>query len=398
MGRTKVKQTLRDVSLINKRVLMRVDFNVPLKGDAVADDTRIRAALPSIRYVLAQGGKLVLMSHLGRPDGKVVEAYRLDAVARHLSFLLGQEVLKIDDVIGERARATVEQLQPGQCMMLENLRFEPGEKANDHHFAQALATLADVYVNDAFGVSHRAHASVAAITQYLRPAVAGFLLEKELLYLQAAMQSPRRPFTAILGGSKVSDKIAVIEALIRKADNILIGGGMANTFLYAKGHNVGKSLLEADKAQLACHLMEVALAANVRLLLPQDVVVATEVKDGVDTQVVASDSIPSHQLALDIGPKTAMQFAKVIDQSALVVWNGPMGVFEIEAFAGGTRAIAQALAQSSARTIVGGGDSAAAINALGFAKQVDHISTGGGASLEMLEGKRLPGVESLSDK
>lgn len=392
------KKTIRDVKVKDQRVLVRVDFNVPMdERGRITDDTRIQAALPTIKYLIQEGAKVILVSHLGRPKGKVDPRYSLAPVAEHLSRLLGQEVIFVPQVLGEETQRRVAALQPGQVMLLENVRFYPGEEKNDDQFSQALAQLADIYVNDAFGTAHRAHASTAGVAKYL-PAVAGFLLEKEISVMGKALASPERPFVAILGGAKVSDKIGVIQNLLDKVDVLLIGGGMANTFLKAQGLEVGRSLVEEEKVDLAKELMMQAQAKGVELLLPQDGVVASEVSAQAASEVVDVRHIPADKMLLDIGPKTAEAFAAKIAQAKTVVWNGPMGVFEIDAFAQGTIAVAQAVAKVQGTTIIGGGDSVAAVEKAGVAAAMSHISTGGGASLEFLEGKILPGVAALADK
>jgi phosphoglycerate kinase len=391
------KKSIADVDVRGKRVFCRVDFNVPLKGGRVADDTRIRAALPTIRHLTERGAKVILASHLGRPKGQVKEELRLTPVAGRLSELLGKPVDKADEVIGPSVTERVARLEEGQILLLENVRFHPGEEKNDPDLAKAFADLADLYVNDAFGAAHRAHASTEGIARHL-PAVAGFLLQRELEVLGEALESPERPFTAIIGGAKVKDKIGVIENLLNKVDNLLIGGGLSNTFIKAQGHEVGKSLLEEDKVDLARRLIEQAGEKGVRLLLPVDVVVADRLEEPEDIAAVAVEAIPSDRMALDIGPRTRERFAEVIRQSKLIVWNGPMGVFEREPFDEGTNAVARALAETEAKTIVGGGDSAAAVEKSGLADRIDHISTGGGASLELMEGKELPGVAALDDR
>ncbi|GCD81219.1 phosphoglycerate kinase [Parageobacillus thermoglucosidasius] len=392
------KKTIQDVDVKGKRVFCRVDFNVPMENGAITDDTRIRAALPTIRYLIEQGAKVILASHLGRPKGKVVEELRLNAVAERLSELLGKQVVKTDEAYGETVKTAIAGMKEGDVLLLENVRFYPGEEKNDPELAKAFAELADIYVNDAFGAAHRAHASTEGIAHYL-PAVAGFLMEKEIEVLGKALSNPERPFTAIIGGAKVKDKIGVIENLLNKVDNLIIGGGLAYTFVKALGHEVGKSLLEEDKIELAKSFMEKAKEKGVNFYMPVDAVVADRFANDANTKVVAIDAIPSDWEALDIGPKTCELYRDVIMKSKLVVWNGPMGVFEMDAFAGGTKAVAQALADAAdTYSVIGGGDSAAAVEKFGLADKMDHISTGGGASLEFMEGKQLPGVVALNDK
>lgn len=395
------KKTMKDYALSGKRVLVRVDFNVPQEKDGsgkITDDARIVAALPTIRYLIDQKAKVILMSHLGRPKG-ADPVFSLKPVADRLAQLLGQEVLFLpsDTVVDASVRSGLEKLEQGQVALLENTRFVKGETKNDPEFAKELASLADIYVNDAFGTSHRAHASNVGVAKLL-PSALGFLVEKEVEIMGKALEDPKRPFVAILGGAKVSDKIGVIDNLLGKVDRILIGGGMAYTFLKAQGYEIGRSLLEEDKLDLAKELMEKAKAAKVTFRLPVDVVLADQVAPGQKVEVVPIDRIPADKMALDCGPETAELYAKEIQEAATVVWNGPMGVFEIEDFAGGTRRIAQAMAQSSAITIVGGGDSAAAVEEAGYKDQITHVSTGGGASLEFLEGKTLPGIAAIAEK
>ncbi|TCW39081.1 phosphoglycerate kinase [Laceyella sacchari] len=392
------KKSVKDVDVRGKRVFCRVDFNVPMENGQITDDTRIRAALPTIQTLVEQGAKVILASHLGRPKGKVVEEMRLTPVAARLSELLGKPVAKVDEVVGAEVEARVSGLADGEVLLLENVRFEPGEEKNDPELAKAFANLADLYVNDAFGAAHRAHASTAGIAEHL-PAVAGLLLQKELEALGTALANPKRPFTAIIGGAKVKDKIGVIENLLDKVDNLIIGGGLSYTFIHAQGQGIGKSLLEEDKVELAKQFIAQAEQKGVRLYLPIDAVVIDEFGPNPSiVKTVSIDQIPEDLEAVDIGPKTRELFADVVKASQLVIWNGPMGVFEFEQFAKGTNAVAQALAESTAYTIIGGGDSAAAIAQAGMADRVDHISTGGGASLEFLEGKVLPGVAALDDK
>ncbi len=387
------KQTVRDVNVDNKRVLVRVDFNVPLEGASITDDTRIRAALPTIRYLIDHDAKVILMSHLGRPKG-VDEKLRLSPLAARLSELLGQSMKTTTDCVGAEVKRAVEALKPREVLLLENLRFHPEEEQNDPAFAKQLAELGDVYVNDAFGSAHRAHASTEGVAHAL-PAVAGLLMEKELNFLGKALENPERPFVAILGGAKVSDKIAVIESLLQKADHLLIGGGMANTFAKAQGYEVGESLVELDKLDEARRLMEKGKA---QLVLPVDVVIADKFDKDARSQVVEIFQVDPLWRVLDIGPKTVEVFKKHLADARTIVWNGPLGVFEFPQFAQGTIAIAKALAESKATTIIGGGESVAAVEQAGVADKMTHISTGGGASLEFLEGKTLPGVAALRDK
>lgn len=391
-------KTVRDVEVTGRRVLVRVDFNVPLSPDGeITDDTRIQAALPTIRYLVEQGARTVLCSHLGRPKGKPDPRYSLRPCAARLGQLLGREVKMAEDVTGPSARALGASLRNGDVLLLENLRFDPREEANDPEFARELADLADLYVNDAFGSAHRAHASTAGVAAYL-PAVAGFLLQKEVDVMGKALARPDRPFVAILGGAKVSDKIGVIENLLGKVDRLLIGGGMANTFLRALGHGTGRSLVEEEKVDLARELLARARERGVELLLPEDLVVATAIEAGAEHRIVRADGIPDGWMAVDIGPETARRFTDAIRQAMTVVWNGPMGVFEVAPFSRGTFAVAEAVASSPGLTIVGGGDSVAAVHAAGVADRITHISTGGGASLEFLEGRELPGVAVLETK
>ncbi|MGF2617816.1 phosphoglycerate kinase [Rossellomorea vietnamensis] len=392
------KQTIKDLDLKGIRVFCRVDFNVPMSEGKVTDETRIKAALPTIQYLSEQGAKVILASHLGRPKGQVVEELRLTPVAKRLSELLGKDVAKTDEAYGDSVKAQIEKMSEGDVLLLENVRFYPGETKNDPELAKEFAALADVYVNDAFGAAHRAHASTAGVAEHL-PAAAGYLLEKELEVLGKALTTPERPFTAIIGGAKVKDKIGVIDNLLEKVDNLIIGGGLAYTFVKAQGHEVGKSLLEEDKIDLAKQFMKKAEEKGVKFYMPLDVVVADDFSNDANTKVVAIDEIPSDWEALDIGPKTQEQYASVIKDSRLVIWNGPMGVFELEKFANGTKAVAQALADAAdTYSVIGGGDSAAAVEKFDLADKMSHISTGGGASLEFMEGKELPGVSALNDK
>jgi len=393
-----MKKTVEDINPNGKRVLVRVDFNVPQDEQGqITDETRIVASLPTIRYLIGRGARVILVSHLGRPKG-VDEKLRMDVVAKALQQHLGQPVKKVDDCIGPKVEQAVDALRPGEVLLLENVRFHPEEEKNDPEFAKALAKLADIYVNDAFGTAHRAHASTAGIADYVRPAVAGFLLSREIEVMGKALNNPDRPFAAILGGAKVEDKIPVIENLITKVNALLIGGGMAYTFFKAKGYEIGRSILDAKHVDLARELMTQAEQAGIRWELPTDIVVAAENSDTAERKVVPADAIPADWMGLDIGPATREAYAKVIAKANTVVWNGPMGVFEKAAFAEGTRAVARAMAESKATTIVGGGDTAAAVEQMGFAEGMTHISTGGGASLEFLEGKVLPGVAVLDDK
>lgn len=392
------KKCVCDIDVKGKRVLCRVDFNVPLENGVITDDTRIEASLPTIQYLIKKGAKVILATHLGRPKGQVVEELRLDPVAKRLGELLQQDVIKTDEAVGEEVEKAIANMQDGDVLLLENVRFYPGEEKNDPAFAQALSQLADIYVNDAFGTAHRAHATTAGVASYI-PAVAGCLMERELETLDGALSNPKRPFTAIIGGAKVKDKIDVIENLLTKVDNLIVGGGMANTFVYALGHSVGKSLCEEDKLEVAKQLIAKAKQNNVNFLLPVDLVCADEFKNDAKTVVCDINEIPNDYMALDIGPKTIEAYKNVVNQSKLVIWNGPMGVFEMDAFANGTKQVAEALASSKETfTVIGGGDSAAAAQKFNVANQMDHISTGGGASLEFMEGKELPGVVVLNDR
>ncbi len=389
------KKTLRDIDVTGRRVLVRVDFNVPLEGGAVGDDTRIRAALPTIRHLVTSGAKTVLCSHLGRPKGKPEPKYSLAPVAARLGELLGQSVRFAPDCVGAAVQDLVASMKPGDVVLLENLRFHAEEEKNDPAFAGALATLADVYVDDAFGSAHRAHASTAGVASHL-PAVAGFLMERELDFLGRALADPARPFVAILGGAKVSEQIAVIENLLAKVDALLVGGGMANTFLKAQGREIGKSLVENDKVGVAERLLR---EAGPKLVLPVDAVIGDRFDAGAERRTVDVAGVPAGWLILDIGPRTIAVFTERLRGAKTVIWNGPMGVFEMEPFAAGTFAVARALAAlTGTTTIIGGGDSAAAVEQAGVAERITHVSTGGGASLEFLEGKELPGVAVLEDR
>ena len=393
------KMTIKDVDCRGLRVFCRVDFNVPLDSEGrISDDNRIVAALPTIRHILGQGGRLILASHLGRPKGEPKAEFSLRPVANHLAQLLNQPVLMAPDCIGSEVEKLSQDLVDGQVMLLENVRFHAGETTNDSQFAHQLANLAELYVNDAFGTAHRAHASTAGVAQLLSPAVAGFLIEKEIQYLGQAVSKPVRPLVATIGGAKVSDKLPAIENLLDKVDTLLIGGGMAYTFLRAQGFHLGTSLLEEDRVALACTLLQRAADKGVRLVLPRDHVAAAEFNAEAAYQICGNDNFPANYMGLDIGPKTIEEYCQIVSQAGTVLWNGPMGVFEFDAFAKGTFAIARALADSAAVSIIGGGDSVAAANKSGLAQHMTHISTGGGASLEFLEGKELPGIAALNDK
>jgi phosphoglycerate kinase len=392
-----MKQTVRDIEIRGKRVLIRVDVNVPLEGTRITDDTRIRESLPTIRYCLEQGASVVLMSHLGRPKGGPDPAFSLKPVAEDLSKKLGKPVAFLSDCVGSSVEAQVKQMKPGDVALLENLRFHPEEEKDDPAFAQALARMGEVYVNDAFGSAHRAHASTEGVAHHL-PAVAGFLMEKEIKYLEEALARPARPYVAILGGAKVSDKIAVITRLLEQVDKLLIGGGMSYTFLKAQGHAVGSSRLEPDKIELAKQLLAKAAERKVLLLLPLDHVITTSLDTGTPVKTVAVGQIPDGWGGADIGPQTIKAFTAALQDAKTVVWNGPVGVFEQERFLEGSRRIAETLANLKAVTVIGGGDSAACVQQLGLAQKMTHISTGGGASLEYLEGKVLPGIAALKDK
>lgn len=392
------KQSVKDVKVKGKRVLVRVDFNVPIdEHQQITDDTRIRAALPTLRYLMDEGAKLVLVSHFGRPKGQVNPKYSLAPVAHRLSELLGKDVPIAPDCVGPEVTKQVMSLEDGQVILLENVRFHAEEEKNDPEFAKQLASLAEIYVNDAFGTAHRAHASTEGVAHYI-PAVAGFLMQKEVEVMGKALENPARPFVAIIGGAKVSDKIGVIENLLNKVNVLIIGGGMANTFLKAQGYSIGKSLVEEDKIALAAELLAKAKNSGAEIALPQDVVVAKEFKADAEYRTVAVNEIKEDEMALDIGPISAETFAKHLAGAQTIVWNGPMGVFEMESFAKGTEKVAQAVAASSGTTIVGGGDSVAAVEKMGVAERLTHISTGGGASLEFLEGKVLPGVAALNNR
>ena len=391
------KQTIRDVNWQGKRALVRVDFNVPMQNGVVGDDTRVRAAIPTIKYLIDHGASVVLMSHLGRPKNKIVEELRLNPIAEHLAKLMGITVIATPAVAGSEALTAAQSLKPGQVLLLENTRFDAREEANDESLAKEYAALADIYVNDAFGAAHRAHASTEGVARFL-PAVAGLLMERELEALAGTLENPVRPFITIIGGAKISDKIGVIENLLTKVDALLIGGGMANTFLLAQGYSMGDSLVETSSLDLAKRMIDLAASRGTKLLLPTDAVVADAFAPDANTRVVPVTAVPAGWRILDIGPDTRTVYAAEIAKAKTVIWNGPMGVFEMPAFAHGTRAVAQALADSSAKSVIGGGDSVAAIEQMGLADKVSHISTGGGASLELLEGQVLPGVAALNDR
>ncbi len=392
------KKTVKDIDLKGKKVFVRCDFNVPMdENQNITDNTRIKAALPTIKYLLEQNCKIILASHLGRPKGEVKPEFSLKPVAKELSKLLGKEVIMANDVIGEDATTKAANLKEGEIMLLENVRFHREETDNDPEFAKKLASMAEVFVNDAFGTAHRAHASTTGIADYI-PGVAGFLIEKELKFLGNAINNPERPFVAILGGAKVSDKIGVIDSLLDKVDTLMIGGGMAYTFFKAQGYNVGNSLCEVEKTGLALEAMEKAKAKGVKLLLPIDTKIGKEFKPDTESKTVAWTEIPDEWEGFDIGEKTIEMFKNELQSAKTVIWNGPLGLFEFDQFAIGTNEIAKTLAELDATTIIGGGDSAAAVTKAGLADKMTHISTGGGASLEFLEGKKLPGIEYLQDK
>jgi phosphoglycerate kinase len=387
-------KTIKDVDVGERRVLVRVDFNVPLEGGEVADDTRLEASLPTIDYLLDHDARVILCSHLGRPGGEVVEDLRMDPVAERLSHLLNMEVRKVDDCVGPEVESAVESLGPGEVLLLENTRFHPGEKANDPDFAAQLASLADLYVNDAFAAAHRAHASTEGVAHKL-PAVAGLLMEREITRLQAVREDPKHPFIAIFGGAKISDKIGILDQLMDRMEAVLVGGGMANTFLKAQGHEVGESLVEEDSLETAKEILE---EAGDKLVLPEDVVIADEFDEEAKHHAVFVDQVPADWRILDIGPRTIGLFKEKLGPAKMVLWNGPLGVFEMKPFSEGTYAIAGALAQLDAETITGGGETAAAVNRLRIADAMTHVSTGGGAFLTSMEGETLPGVAALEDE
>lgn len=392
------KKTIRDIAVKGKKVLLRVDFNVPITDSGeITDDTRIRASLPTIKYLIGQNATVIVCSHLGRPDGKIVESMRMRPVARRLSELLGKQVACAADCIGAEVEQEISRMRSGDILMLENLRFHPEEEKNSPEFAAALAKPAEVFVNDAFGTMHRAHASTTGVTKYL-PAVAGFLVEKELNYMGKALEKPERPFVAIVGGAKISDKIALFENILGKVDSLLIGGGMANTFLKAKGLEVGSSLVENDKLELANNIIKETSSNRVKLLLPSDVMVASALDEKSEQKIVPVTAVPAKWFIVDIGPGTIELFRAELGSSKTVIWNGPMGMYEMPRFASGTRAVAQILSRIKATTIVGGGSTAEAVQEMGLTGKMTHVSTGGGASLNFLAGKVLPGVAALLDK
>ncbi len=391
------KKTVEDIAVSGKKVLVRCDFNVPLKDGVITSDKRIVSSLPTIKYLLDNNARVILCSHLGRPKGEVMPEFSLAPVAARLSELLGKEVKMAKDVVGESAQALAASLEDGDVMLLENVRFEKGETKNDPELSKAFASLADIFVNDAFGSAHRAHSSTTGVADHI-PAVCGYLIQKEISFIGGALENPQRPFVAILGGAKVSDKIGVITNLLDKVDTLIVGGGMAYTFMKYLGHNIGTSLLEADKVELAGEMMAKAKEKGVNFLIPVDNKVGKEYDPNTEAMIVDSDDIPEGWMGLDIGPKTQEMFANAIKGAGTVIWNGPMGVSEWENFAAGTVAVANAVAASGAISIIGGGDSAAAVQKLGFADKMSHISTGGGASLEFMEGKELPGIAALNEK
>ncbi len=391
------KKSIKDIDVKGKRVLVRCDFNVPLDNGVITNDKRIVASLPTIKYLLEHGAKVILCSHLGRPKGEVMPEFSLKPVAARLSELLGLEVKMADDVVGDSAKALAADLKEGEVLLLENVRFEKGETKNDPELSRKFADLADIFVNDAFGSAHRAHSSTAGVAEYI-PAVCGFLIEKEIEFIGGALENPKRPLVAILGGAKVSDKIGVITNLLDKVDTLIIGGGMAYTFMKALGHNIGNSLLDEENIGFAGDMMKAAKEKGVKFLIPVDNRIGREYDKDTESRVCPSDDIPEGWMGLDIGPETEKLFTEALEGAGTVIWNGPMGVSEWDKFAGGTIAVATAVANSGAVSIIGGGDSVAAVTKLGFADKMSHISTGGGASLEFLEGKELPGIAALNDK
>lgn len=393
------KMSIDDIQVKGKRVLVRVDFNVPVDDNGqITDDRRIKAAVPTIKSLADRGAKVILVSHFGRPKGGPDNKYRMDVMGKRLSEIMGKPVVKVNDSIGDEPKKAIEALPEGGIVLLENVRFYKEEEANDEAFAKKLADLADIYVNDAFGTAHRAHASTAGVAKFLKPAVSGYLMQKEIDIMGKALSNPERPFVAILGGAKVADKLGVIQNLLEKVDTLIIGGGMAYTFLKAQGNEIGRSLLDAEKIEFAKEMLAKAKTKGIKLLLPVDTVVADDFKKPTVSKTVSSNAIPADMEGVDIGPETVKLFAKEIENAKTVIWNGPMGVFEVPQFAVGTKAIAEALTRSKGTTIVGGGDSAAAVEQMGFAPKITHVSTGGGASLEFMEGIELPGVAALTDK
>jgi len=392
-----VKKTIRDIDVKDKRVFVRVDYNVPIKEGVIRDDTRIQESVPTIKYLIENGAKVILASHMGRPDGERVESLSLAPVAKRLSEYIGKEVKMLSDCIGEQVESAVKMMSPSDVVLLENLRFYTQETENDPEFSKKLASLADVYVDDAFGTAHRAHASTYGVAELLPDAVSGFLIEKELLNLGKLVENPERPFVAVLGGAKVKDKVAVIKNLLYKVDALLIGGGMAFTFLKAKGFEVGKSLLD-ENTSLAQEILDLAQERQIPILLPADVLIVDEIKEGISGTIVPLEKMPADKFGVDVGPETIKLFGEKLKTAKSIFWNGPLGVFEIPEFANGTLEIAKVIADTKAFTCVGGGDSVAAIKQLGFGDKMSHLSTGGGASLEFLEGKELPGITILNDK
>ncbi len=393
------KMTINDIDVKGKRVLVRVDFNVPVDDQGnITDDRRIKAAIPTIKTLADRGAKVILVSHFGRPKGGPDNKYRMDNMAKRLGELMGTTIVKVNDCIGDEPKNAIANLAPGGIVLLENVRFYKEEEANDEGFAKKLSELADVYVNDAFGTAHRAHASTAGVAKFLKPAVSGYLMQKEIDFMGKALSNPERPFVAILGGAKVADKLGVIKNLLEKVDTLIIGGGMAYTFLKAQGGEIGKSLLDAEKIDFAKEMIAKAKSKGVQLLLPIDTVVTDDFKNPTLSKTVASNQIPAELQGVDIGPETIKIFSQAVADAKTVVWNGPMGVFEVAQFAVGTRSVADALTKCKGTSIVGGGDSAAAVEQMGFAEKVSHVSTGGGASLEFLEGIELPGIAVLTDK
>lgn len=394
-----MKKTVRDIEVKGKRVLVRCDFNVPMQDGKITDDARIKGALPTIEYLVDNGAKVILMSHMGRPKGEPKKEFTLAPVAERLSKLLGRDVVfaQSDVVVDDNVRETVSKMKDGDIVLLENTRYRKEETKNEEPFTGELASLGEIFVNDAFGTAHRAHCSTAGVASYM-PAVSGFLIEKEIKYLDEAVNDPKRPFLAIMGGAKVGDKIPVIEELMKKVDSLIIGGGMAYTFFKAEGYEIGTSILDEESIKVAADTLKKAEEKGVKILLPADVVCASEFSNDAEKKTFDADAMPKDMMGMDIGPKTCSLFADEIKKAGTVVWNGPMGVFEMDNFAEGTRAVAEAMAESSATTVIGGGDSAAAVRKFGFGDRMTHISTGGGASLEFLEGKELPGVAVLEDK